>query len=104
MRYQNRPLDNYLVVSTFEYNKNPNIRREFRLDKLYIKLKEVENEIEALNTTLKSNLSLLIKFYKNGASPRVKIELRQTSDNIKLKIKQMFERKENILECITNVG
>ena len=103
MRYQNRPLDKYLVISTFKYNNNHNIRKELRLNKLHIKLKEVENEIETLNTTLKSNLSLLIKLYKNGASPRVKIELRQISDNIQIEITQMFERKENILECITDI-
>ena len=104
MRYQNRPLDNYLVISTFKYNNNNNIRKELRLDKLNIKLKEVENEIDTLNSTLKSNLSLLIKLYKNGASLREIIELRQNSDNIQLEITQMFERKENILECITEVG
>jgi hypothetical protein len=101
MRYQNRPLDNYLVISTFEYNNNnPNIRRELLLDKLYIKLKEVEDGIEALNYNLENNLNLLIKLYKSGSSLRSKIELRQNSDNIQLEIIQMFERKENILKCI----
>lgn len=103
MRYQNRPLDNYLVISTFKYNNNNNIIKELRLDKLNIKLKEVENEIDTLNSTLKSNLSLLIKLYKNGASLREIIELRQNSDNIQLEITQMFERKENILECIKDI-
>ena len=100
MRFQNRPLNKYLVVSSFEYSKTPNSRRELIINKLYDKLKYVEDDIDNLNNELENELSLLIKLYKNGSNKRKQLETRIKSDNLKLEIKDLLERKQNILECI----
>ena len=100
MRFQNRPLNKYLVISSFEYNKTPNSRRELIINKLYDKLKYVEDDIDNLNNELDNELSLLIKLYKSGSNKRKQLETRIKSDNLKLEIKDLLERKQNILECI----